>query len=416
MGDFKDALIYSGISTQQFNDTNIRIPSTVNNKGGNASFFTVADGKYVGTTTRGTAFTNFKAQTGTSTTNDLNKLINDTTIKRACCLQNKTDDNLGYKVKVKLPYVAEVVDAMTDVDGTTKADWKRLGFMTKEVVVPITMCSNIDGVDYTINTTIPGTYDKCDKFMISYCENAKHLYNLDLSGMPFVDADFMVTTPECGCHIDRPLNFKASVQPACYAGTWCFGNTSAYKDTGTRTSGACKIQECTSVMNLGDWNSVMGAAITDNKFQNFQTCFDADKAYNLVKQEGLTPDEATNAVSDANKLRAAQEAAAKARAEKAAADKIRADKAKEDAAAVAAADAKTKEEADKRAQDEADKIAKEEADKAEVEGRIIKSVSNTVLYGGIAVILLIIIAIVAFFVLRGKSDSAAITRSPAKRR
>jgi len=411
MSDFKDALIYSGISTQQFNDTNIRIPSIANNKGGNASFFSVdsATSRYNANTTRGTAFTNFKAQTGTSTVTDLDKLINNTTIKRACCLRNATDDNLGYKINVKLPYVASVVNAMTGVDATTKANWARLGFMTKEVVVPKTMCSDIDGVDYRINPATPGTYDKCDKFMISYCENAKHLYNLDLSGTPFLDADFITTTPECGCHIDRPLNFKSSVQPACFAGTWCLGNSSAYKDNSTRTNGACSIQECTSIMNLGDWNSVMGAAITDNKFSNIQNCFDAEKTYNLVKQEGLSVDEATRAVSDAAALRAAQEAAARAAATRAAATQA--------AAAKAAADAKLKADEDAKAKAEADKKAKAAAGAIEAEeSQIISGVSNNVVYGVIILVILIIIAVVAFVVLRGKSDKAEITRTPVKRK
>ena len=421
MGDFKDALIYSGISTHQFNDTNMRIPSTINNKGGNATFFSVdtTSQRYDGATTRGTAFTNFKSQTGTNTTDDLDKLINNTTIKRACCMQNETDDKLGYKINVKLPYVESVVNAMIGIDATAKSNWKKLGFMTKEISVPKTMCTNIDGVDYKITPSIPGTYDKCDKFMISYCENAKHLYNLDLSGQTFVNADFIITTPECGCYIDRPLNFKPTVQPACYAGTWCYSNSVAYKDRGTRTDGACKINECISIMNLGDWNSVMGAAITDNKFQSIQNCFDAENVYNLVKQEGVQVDEALKATQNETALRAAQEAAARAAAARAAtalANKTAADKAAADKAAAdkAAADkaAADKAAADKETADKLEIANKKDADATD--SQLIDGIDNKILYAIIVVIIIIIIGVVAFFVLRSKTDNTVSTRSPAK--
>ena len=415
MGDFKDALIYSGISTQQFNDTNMRIPSTINNKGGNATFFSIdSSQRYDGATTRGTAFTNFKSQTGTNTIADLDKLINNTTIKRACCMQSETDNKLGYKINVKLPYVESVVNTMIGVDATTKSNWKKLGFMTKEISVPKTMCANVDGIDYTINPEIPGTYDKCDKFMLSYCENAKHLYNLDLSGQTFVNADFIVTTPECGCHIDRPLNFKGSVQPPCYAGTWCYGNSIAYKDRGTRTDGACKINECTSIMNLGDWNTVMGGAITDNKFQNIQNCFDAERAYNMVKQEGIPVDDALNATKNAQEAVAL---AAAARAKKAEADKLAADN--KLAADKLAAD---KLAADKLAADKvradnatADKLAEADTKAADsTDSQLIDGIDNKILYAIIVVIIIIIIGVVAFVVLRNKSDNSVSSPSPIR--
>ena len=72
---------------------------------------------------------------------ELNELLVNTTIKRACCLGNpeiNSSTNQRYKITVKLPYVEELVPST--VDSGTKDLWKTFGFMTKEILVPKYMC------------------------------------------------------------------------------------------------------------------------------------------------------------------------------------------------------------------------------------------------------------------------------------
>ena len=280
MSDLKDALIYTAIKTQQFDETNMRIPTLKNTTGGNASFLDVdtKTSEYKADTSLTSAFTHFKTAVGVSTSvsgdakTELNKLIDNTTIKRACCIRKDTDDKTGYKVDVKLPYVEDIV-SKTQISQSTKDIWKKLGYMIKEVIVPKTMCNSIDGVDYTGELKTDGSTHQCDKFMTSYCENSKWLYEQDVSANNFNQSDFIFSTPECGCYIDRPINFNSNVQPTCYAGTMC--TNAPYKDSDTRKNGACKINQCKTIMNLGDWDATMGASITDNKFNVIQNCFKA---------------------------------------------------------------------------------------------------------------------------------------------
>jgi len=310
MSELKDALIYDSIKSaiayasipeQQFNSTNMRIPRDDKLDAGNAIFFDVdsTGTKRYTNTTRSKAYTNFKINVGATSplTSEkyLDQLINNTSIKRACCLRRESYDNKSYKVDVKLPYDDKIMKDVADLDTESLEKWKKYGFIPVEVEVPKEVCNSIDGGTLYGDEIKDNVTHQCDRFMSSYCENTKFLYEKDLSGSEFNTAEYLFTTPECGCYIDRPLNFKPSVQTSCFAGTMCL-NSATYKDLLTRQEPACKIQECTSIMNLGKWESNMGGNISDNKFNVIQNCFDAEKAYKLVTEEGKSVEDALKSI------------------------------------------------------------------------------------------------------------------------
>ena len=290
--DFKDALVYASIENI-INEKNFlnRNAEYWRSKSGDAESF------YDDSTPKGEAFlkfTNSISLTSNDKQKELNDLLVNTTIKRACCLGDPElpgSDNKRYKITVKLPYVEELVPKT--VDSTTKELWKNFGFMNKEIFVPKYMCSGYNKPTNTDNVT---TF--CDKFYRAYCENAKQMYAIDLSGInnsafKYNSEDFIKTTPDCACFVDRLKNYSTGLQPSCYANT-CLSSSAAFTDKVTRKEGRCNLSQCIANIKVGDVTSIDNARLQLGNFNIVQNC--ADSVKKIENNKGVSDESLRNAL------------------------------------------------------------------------------------------------------------------------
>ena len=289
MGDteYRDALIYATLENQ-LNAANFRV------KPGDATFYNYnsTQGKYL-TTSKGEAYNKFLDTVGTTTQTGLNSILAQTTIKRACCVGNEDDTGKYFKTKVKLPYIDDIVSEMNPKpDASILENWKKLGYMHKDVLVPKTMCQIVGSVKYLKPLSGDKTINPCDKFYQTYCENAKLLYSMDLSGRQFDNEEFRISTPDCACYIDRPEDIDPGVQPPCYT-TGCYSTTVAYNDPATRGDGACKINKCASYFDINEMTALTGGKISA-EFNLTQNCGAAKQMLDDLKAGKVSAEDAAN--------------------------------------------------------------------------------------------------------------------------
>jgi hypothetical protein len=159
---------------------------------------------------------------------NLDTIISQTTIKRACCKGDASGS--FFKIKVKIPYDETYVNNM-NINQDLKNQYRELKYAEKEILIPSNLCPR----DYSKPTS--GIKTACDNFYRLYCENSKLLLQEDIN-TNFTSELFTLYSPECGCYIDKPQN-KINNQPSCYSATCNSRSTSAYIDEETRSKGDC---------------------------------------------------------------------------------------------------------------------------------------------------------------------------------
>lgn len=183
----------------------------------------------------------YKFTTGTVDQNNaaiqnLNKLLNKTQIKRACC--NNTS-----KVNVRIPLPPNEVLAT----GSSSALLQKYQYYDKQIDVPIStpgFCT-IDGVTYTQNSP------DCDDFYNVYCMNVVNEFTNGNGGV-FNDADFVNYKPECACYQPEPSWLAQALSgtptPKCFYPGCSIGQ--AYLDPISRNEN-CDLTICNQAVNIG---------------------------------------------------------------------------------------------------------------------------------------------------------------------
>jgi hypothetical protein len=398
--DYKDALVYATIKNE-ITENNFRTNP------GSALFMDYNQNTtmYDTNTPKRKMYSNFLDRVGEDNIDNLNNMLSNTTIKRACCLGNEDTSKKNFRITVKIPYVEDIAKNITPrPDAVTLENWRKLGYMHKEVLVPKNMCPG----DYKKPTNTDGIFTKCDKFYQLYCENSKLLYNMDVSGN-YNEEDFRVASPDCGCYLDKPASFPTGIQPACYTG-FCYSVPVAFTDPATRKDGACNVNNCTSVFNIGDLQALTGGQI-DAQFNLNQTCgstkqlMDDTKAGKLSKEE-LARRLGLNGAGGTNRPQS-ETGGSNDR------DEDAGDTGDTEDTGNTEDDGSGDKKDEKK--DEKKDVKKEETveEKKDEKGK-----SNMLLYigGGVGVVLIIIIIIVVVVVMKGKSSSASASSSGKKRR
>jgi len=288
-----DALVYSSIdnviSPTQFRNKN---GDYWNRLGGNQGQTTA--NQLDENTSKDQAYSNFRkflfgtAETGIEQL--FANLLSQSTIKRACCMgyNSNTNDTKNFETSVKIPFVEELAThsgATSDII----ANWRKLGYISKTVLIPKSMCP----AGYSRPARGNRDSTPCDTFMRAYCENAKEMYNadiIDISGT-YSENEYMNITPECGCFADRLKEYGGNPPPLCYSPRCSFSNT-VYPDQNSRAQGGCPVNQCVSILNLATTTSLGGQATI--KPVNDQSCFSpsTQKEYGLPvvqNPSGLTP-------------------------------------------------------------------------------------------------------------------------------
>lgn len=146
--------------------------------------------------------------------NNLTNILDDTTIKRACCqnTSDKTGDTI--QIPVRLPLVED--QYITSNDNITTVGTK-YGYMDKYVNVPKSICSNSKYSDYTPQS------NKCDAFYTAYCTNVIQDYKtVSKTGNnpdEFNAGEFSIYKPECTCFVpgSSVLSNELINQPQCWS-------------------------------------------------------------------------------------------------------------------------------------------------------------------------------------------------------
>jgi len=196
---------------------------------------------------------------------NVNNYLNNTTIKRACCMAKQNSalikgENIE-NIQVKIPNVGN--PNPKDPLGN------KFGFKNISIKVPLSLCKSISNSnDGNFNPIDNKMFDDCDNFMASYCNNMKYLYLLE-NKKTYDPDEFQAYSPECPCYADLPpwavdQSGKVSstgITRSCIL-TNCDKNTkSSYLDPSSR--GGCQgaFTFCTAYTNYGKMNASQGGEI-----------------------------------------------------------------------------------------------------------------------------------------------------------
>lgn len=183
----------------------------------------------------------YKFTTGTVAQNNaalqnLNKILSQTQIKRACC--NNTSN---VNVRIPLP------TGETLATGGNSALMQEFEYYDKEISVPINtpgFCT-IDGVNYAPNTP------DCDDFYNVYCLNIVNEFTNGNGGVFNADS-FTNYKPECACYLPEPSWLAKALSgaptPKCFYPGCATGV--AYMDPVSRNEN-CDLTICNQSVNIG---------------------------------------------------------------------------------------------------------------------------------------------------------------------
>jgi hypothetical protein len=153
---------------------------------------------------------------------EMNNILSQTTIKRACCLNN-VDSAGNLKVDVQIPIPKDINNNtainnsyLGRINGTYASTWGTYGYIDKPIIVPKSMCPSNFGQ----------TTDNCDKFYELYCKNAKAFFINEgeeaardkKTTFTYTDESFFNYKPECGCYPDMSKTpIVGTFSPSCFS-------------------------------------------------------------------------------------------------------------------------------------------------------------------------------------------------------
>lgn len=191
-----------------------------------------------------------------SETEYLTKLLDKTTIKRACCINNGrsgvSGDNFIVPVRIPIPKDFD----FSQVSEPRASLYRKFGYIDKSVYVPKALCNTLDG-NYNYNT------NQCQDFMYLYCENVKKMYRDEIAaiGGNYNDDEFYAYKPECACYNRQPSYIVGSgIPPSCYAPGCDPNNNNVFMDTNSRKG--CNVTICQT--NLDTSGLSAGGTVTIN--------------------------------------------------------------------------------------------------------------------------------------------------------
>ena len=94
-----------------------------------------------------------RSKTSSASSEDLNNIISNSTIKKACCSAESKFQDDNYETHIPI----------LDPEG-------KMPYIDKKITVPVSICKNMN--------ILPKS-DLCNNFKVLYCENSKYLFNQD---------------------------------------------------------------------------------------------------------------------------------------------------------------------------------------------------------------------------------------------
>jgi hypothetical protein len=189
----------------------------------------------------------------------LSEMLDETTIKRACCINKNRAGNTSdkYPVTVRIPTPKDYQYGSNPLSEV----WQKFNYIDKTVYIPASMCDEL-------NTSTGKQYDNttqtCQDFMALYCANVNAFYTDEVNtlGTPYSDDEFANYKPECACFAETPSYIQGAIAPACWAVGCDPNSATAFLDTHSRTP--CDVTICNSNFNAAGL-SVGGSANINSK-------------------------------------------------------------------------------------------------------------------------------------------------------
>jgi hypothetical protein len=209
-------------------------------------------------------------QNGTPSDSDvlgsLDRILSNTTIKRACCLRGPDPNNFSVNVRIPIPK-----DYSTDIPDINN----KFGYIDKAVTVPASMCKGLQTASGTADYVKPDKNDPsysgpCDDFYAVYCANMRAFYNDEYQSVyPGSTPDYnkfsLEYKPECACFNPNPTipPGKLPYGPLCLMYPNCTAANNdrgvAYLDSMSRSKCPDSLTICNQVLDLS--NSSAGGNI-----------------------------------------------------------------------------------------------------------------------------------------------------------
>jgi len=190
---------------------------------------------------------------------NLNAILSNTTLKRACCLGNK-------KITVRIP----VPDPDYVHGGAYAGIESTYGYIDKDIEIDLSDCDKLPNGPWNAGSR------SCNNFYTVYCKNIKEQFRKSSDGN-FDFVDFSNYSPECACYSDIPESAKDQSNPyksipgiprKCYLPS-CDDNSGAYLDPSSRGQ-TCTQQICQNVTQI--IGSVIGGSIDTSGAKNNINC------------------------------------------------------------------------------------------------------------------------------------------------
>ena len=175
----------------------------------------------------------------------LNTILDETTIKRACCRAVEADDDSSaWRIRVRIPTPKDHSYGTGNVEQIEK----KYGYVDVPVNVPKTLCDS----KYTIDSKNPKSYSYCDDFNQLYCDNIikdfRQLHDPkitddDIANGKFPYNEFKNYKPDCACYAPITPEFKNyNIPPSCIMPDCIKGGT-AYLGATSRVP-TCNLTIC----------------------------------------------------------------------------------------------------------------------------------------------------------------------------
>lgn len=194
-----------------------------------------------------TVFKQYGPMTSAEIATDLNKVLNNSSIKRACCLGLSDNENIEVKIKIPDPEPS----LLSDPTSNRGKLYKKHNYFVKQIKIPRNLCnSSLLGGE---GSWEPGS-ENCDVFYDTFCRNMLDRFN-NVNSVAKYDADtFNAYQTDCGCYgyVDPRLKPSAGVPPKCYMRGCDIGladRKNLYLDPASRISPACSLNICNQILD-----------------------------------------------------------------------------------------------------------------------------------------------------------------------
>ena len=175
----------------------------------------------------------------------LDNMVDNTTIKRACCLGK---DNIDVRIPIPKKILNDIES--NNFDNANLDLMKSIGFFDKRIEIPKGRCP--DG--YSPSSK------QCDNFYVVYCKNSLENFKKTLNGKTYDHDEFIKYKPECGCYGDLSAfgNNIPSTFPRKCVFSGCGPSSPSYVDPSSRKE-SCSLNVCQSIISAA--NATVGGNI-----------------------------------------------------------------------------------------------------------------------------------------------------------